>query len=202
MWHFLAFNKEIRIRKENYENAKTEIIKRIEKIEEAINKKEFPANESSICPYCEYQEICPLFKHHYKIEEMEAEVVEKEEGFSLVNKYWEISRKISELKALQEEIKSKIVDYAKKNRMDYIYGSEKIVKIRTYKNVHFRELEKIKELLKNEGLYEKYSKIDAISLSNAYMNNELPLHIANKLNEFVEEKEVVKVYLKNLEREE
>lgn len=202
VWHFLAFNKEMRIKKESYEEAKNEVIKKIEKIEEACKINEFPATESNICPYCEYQQICPLFRHHYKIEELEAEEAKEEEGFSLVNKYWEISRKITELKALQEEIREKIIEYAKKNEMQYVYGSEKIANVKIYRNVYFKEMEKVEEILREEGLYEKYSKVDAISLSKALLNDEMPTHIKNKLQELAEEREVIKIYLRNIEREE
>jgi len=202
VWHFLAFNKEIRIKKVSYEDAREEIIRRIERIEEAKRRKEFPPRESSLCPYCSYKPICPLFKHEYKLEEIEAEEISKEEGFSLVNKYWELSQKIAEMEEEKEKIKQKLVEYARKNGLQYVYGSDKIANIKIYKNIRFKEKNIIESILKKEGIYEKYSRLDMIKLSEDFKNNLLPRHVKEKLKEFTEEMENIKIYLKNLEREE
>lgn len=200
VWHFLAFNKEIRLKKRSYEGARMELIKKIEKIEKAIKSNEFPPRESSLCPYCEYQPICPVFRHKYKLEEMEE--ITEEEGFKLVNEYWNILTKIEELKILKEEIKEKLIEYAKRNNLQCVYGSEKVANIKISKNLYFNKKLKIKEILKKEGLYEKYTKLDTWKLADDFRNNLLPKHLMEKLREFIEEKENARIYLKNLEREE
>ncbi len=202
VWHFLAFNKEIRIKKRSYEKTRKEIIGEIEKIEKAIKNKEFPAKESSLCPYCEYQPICPLFKHEFELKEMDVEEMVKEEGYKLVNEYARICAKIEELKILQEEIKEKIIEYARKNDLECIYGSEKAVSIKTRKIFYFNKKSKIKDILKKEGLYEKYTRLDTWKLAEDFRNNLLSKHLAKKIKEFIEEKESIKIYLRNLEREE
>ena len=202
VWHFLAFNKEIRIKKASYEDAREEIIKRIERIEEAKRKNEFPPRESSLCPYCSYRPICPLFKHEYKLEEMEAEEISEEEGYSLVNKYWQLSQKIAELEEEREKIKQKLVEYARKNDLQYIYGSDKVANVKIYRNIRFKEKNVIESILRKEGIYEKYSRLDMIKLSEDFKNNLLPRHLKEKLKKFTEEIENIKIYLKNLQREE
>ncbi len=202
VWHYLAFNKEIRVRKKSYEYIREEIINKIEEIENAKKNNRFPAKESALCDYCEYQPICPLFKHHYKINEMHIEEVAEEDGFNLVNKYWEIERKIDELEAIKEEVKRKLIDYARKNEVEHIYGSEKMVKVKFYKNFYFKDEEIIKNLLKKEGLYEKFSRLDFVALSKAFENNAIPKHVKEKLKEIMEEREITRVYLRDLKREE
>ncbi len=202
VWHFLAFNKEIRIKKPSYEDAREEIIRRIEVIEEARKNGDFPPRESSLCPYCSYRPICPLFKHEYKLEEIEAEEISEEEGFNLVNKYWEICRKIGELEEERERIKQKLVEYARKNDLQYVYGSDKVANVKIYRNIRFKEKSMIESILRKEGIYEKYSRLDMIKLSEDFKNNLLPKHIQEKLKEFAEETENIRIYLKNLEREE
>ncbi|MEK6945586.1 MAG: PD-(D/E)XK nuclease family protein [Nanoarchaeota archaeon] len=60
IWHFLAFNKRFHIKKTNAEldKLKAETIELIKKIEET---KEFPANKSRLCDWCEYKSICPAW---------------------------------------------------------------------------------------------------------------------------------------------
>lgn len=60
VWHYLAFNKRIRIRKSNKQlsELKQETIKKIKKIEAAT---EFPPHKSRLCDWCEYKSICPAW---------------------------------------------------------------------------------------------------------------------------------------------
>lgn len=58
IWHYLAHNKKIHIKKTNQqlEELKKEVLELIKKIESTI---EFPANKSILCKWCEYKSICP-----------------------------------------------------------------------------------------------------------------------------------------------
>ncbi|MCK4647523.1 PD-(D/E)XK nuclease family protein [Candidatus Pacearchaeota archaeon] len=60
VWHFLAHDMKICIRKtdEELENLKQEIITLIKQIEET---KDFPPNKSVLCNWCQYKNICPEF---------------------------------------------------------------------------------------------------------------------------------------------
>ncbi|MCD6513183.1 MAG: CRISPR-associated protein Cas4 [Thermoplasmata archaeon] len=200
VWHYLAFNKEIRIRKDSYEHVREEVIKSIEEIEEAISNDEFPPKESQLCNYCEYQPICPLFRHKYELDEMDIEEIENEDGFMLVNKYWEIEQKISELQARKEEIKKRLVEYARKKKINHVYGSEKMANIKFYRNFNMNDETGVAEVLKKHGLYEKYTRIDKIAVSKALEAGIMPPEVAKEIMKYIEEKEVVRIYLRNLSR--
>ncbi len=202
VWHFLAFSKEIRIRKESYEGTRDEVIQKIEEIEEAKRKDEFPPKDSPLCNYCSYVSICPLFKHSHSLQEMEPERVKEEDGFKLVNRYWELTQEIQKLEKEREEIKEKLVQYAKNKGLQYVYGSEKIANVKIYRNINFREKETVEKILAEKGLYEKYSRLDMIKLSNDLKNNFLPPDVAKKLLEVAEEAEVARIYLRNARKEE
>lgn len=57
VWHFLAFDREIRIvpDEKHLEQVKRNTINLIEKIN---SEKEFPAIESRLCSWCEFQQVC------------------------------------------------------------------------------------------------------------------------------------------------
>lgn len=61
IWHFLAHDKEVCLRRTNeqLEKTKQDAIKLIDEIE---NTKNFPANPSRLCDWCEYKNICPAIK--------------------------------------------------------------------------------------------------------------------------------------------
>lgn len=61
IWHYLAFNKEITIKKTNeeLEKLRRETIETIKKIEATTD---YPANKSILCDWCEFRDICEEFK--------------------------------------------------------------------------------------------------------------------------------------------
>ena len=65
IWHFLAHNLKVCIRKtdDELETLKQEIINLIKEIEETKN---FPSNKTILCNWCEYKNICPEFENKSK----------------------------------------------------------------------------------------------------------------------------------------
>ncbi|MEA2054133.1 MAG: PD-(D/E)XK nuclease family protein [Candidatus Thermoplasmatota archaeon] len=208
IWHYVAFNKELRIKKddETLQKVKEDTLNKIIGIEKAIEEDNFYPKESALCPYCEYQHLCPLFKHKYAIENLPPEEARWEDGHSLVNRYWEIESKVKELERMKEELKERIVQYALKNETQYVYGSEKIANVKIYENPWFPDIKdpkrkELEELLKKEGIYEDYMKLDTIALSNAYKKG-MAEQLSQKLKEYVRMKKVSRIYLRSIEREE
>ena len=66
VWHYVAFDKEIRSKRteEELDELKINTSNLIKKIE---STREFLPNESRLCGWCYYQDICPLYKHEYMI---------------------------------------------------------------------------------------------------------------------------------------
>lgn len=57
VWHFLAFDREVRLiaDEERLEQVRVDTISLMNKIN---SEKEFPANESKLCSWCEFQQVC------------------------------------------------------------------------------------------------------------------------------------------------
>ena len=60
IWHFLAHNKKIHIKKNNeeLEKIRNETLETIKKIE---STEKFPPHKSKLCDWCEYKSICPAW---------------------------------------------------------------------------------------------------------------------------------------------
>ncbi len=208
IWHYVAFNKELRLKEtdEELQKVKEETLAKILEIEKAIEEENFSPKESALCPYCEYQHICPLFKHKHTVETLPPEETRWEDGHTLVNNYWEIESKLKELENMKEELKEKIVQYALGNNLQYVYGSEKIANVKIYENPWFPDAndpkrEELEKLLMEMGIYNRYTRLDTIALSNAYKNKELPPSIEEKLKEYMRVKRISRVYLRSTGKE-
>ena len=70
VWHFLLFNKQIESyrTKEKLTEIQKEVIDDIKKIEAC---EQFLPQKSALCDWCDFQEICPLWKHPKKVEKLE-----------------------------------------------------------------------------------------------------------------------------------
>lgn len=62
VWHFLAFDKELESFRsgEQLMALKTDVLKAIADIE---STEEFPPEVTSLCKWCRFQDICPMWKH-------------------------------------------------------------------------------------------------------------------------------------------
>lgn len=94
----------------------TTIIKEIESKKatyELGNKSIFEAKESSLCKFCDYQSICPLFTYINTDDEVISELSPKTIK-NLVDKFVEVKNKISELSKQEESLKNIFLQYIQK----------------------------------------------------------------------------------------
>lgn len=133
IWHFLKFDKELKIKKteKELEKVKKETIQLINKIE-ASNI--FPANPSFLCKWCEYQTICPQWSHLYMVnEESEEKSYHSNSITRLIDRYIELKKKKQQMKldtyAEIESIEQKLIAHMKKKQTERVHGSTHDIKI-------------------------------------------------------------------------
>ena len=208
VWHYVAFDKELRVRKsdEELEMVRRETLQAIRDIEAAIRQGNFEPRESALCPYCEYQPICPLFRHRYQVDELSPEDAREEDGRMLVNRYAELKNKLAELEQLKDDVQERLVRYARENDIQHVYGSDRIANVRVYHNPWFPnkddpQRQEFEEVLHELQLYDDFTRLDTFGLSKAFQKNELPDDAANKLEPYVTMKTVERVYLRQRDRD-
>jgi putative RecB family exonuclease len=176
IWHYLIFDKEFTSTRsdaqlKDLEKGVLSLIKTIEK------DTKFSPLETKLCDWCEYPEYCPAKKHEIKVEALPLEKYLKDNGVTLVNKYASIKAKIKELKeqeqGLQEEldlIEDAAINYAKKEGISTITGSDHLLRIvedEIFQFPHANEEERheLEEYVKKAGIWEQVSGLNLSRLS-------------------------------------
>ncbi len=175
VWHMLAFNKEAVSERtdEQLEKLQQEVCNKIKEIENAT---EFPRQQSGLCNYCVYKEICPSFKHQVELEvKKEAKKFKDDDGVKLVDEYSDIKMKLGDLRKQDEEFKEKLIAYAKQFDIDVVYGSNKKCSIKEFDKIVMPEgedKEKFIELLKKKGLWDNFNMLSYAKVNSGVIKGD------------------------------
>src|SRR3989338_144661 len=177
VWHFLAFDKEMSSERteEQLESLKKEVIKLIELIEA---ESKFPPKVSTLCDWCEFQSICPEWKHKFKTEKLEANEYLKENGVNLVNKFAEAKEQCDKLSERLEKIREALIEYAKKEKVSTIFGSDVTASVKSYPKLSFpkkydQNQQEFFEAVKKIGLWDALAIVDIYELSKMINSREI-----------------------------
>ena len=213
IWHYLVHDKEIRSKRstEAIEKLTAEIAALIEQIEMVEGEDRFPARESELCSWCEYQVLCPRHKHIVATSEMPVNKFLKDPGVKLVNWY---ARLVEEKKAfLQkvetelEQLKEAIIAYAKKENVEIIRGSDKKLSVKIDTKAKFptkeeEERAELDELLKSAGKWMEISDLNVYALARAMQREEWSSELVKKIEKFQRLEEQYRLTLSALREEE
>jgi len=201
VWHFLAFDKEMESSRSasQLEDLKKDVLKRIKELE---NCKEFPANKTALCGWCNFESICPLFKHELDLEEKSVNEFLKDDGVKLVNEYAITKKNLDIIKKEAEEkldkLKEALIEFSKKNDIEVVVGSDNKVSIRSFESISFppkAERGELNKLIKDKGFWEELSNLDTFKLSKLVRENKLPDELKKKIQKFITKAESYRLSL-------
>lgn len=190
IWHMLAFNKEAVSERsdEQLKKLEDETIALIKKIEQATKEDNFPTNVNGLCAYCGFKTKCPSFKHQLVLDEKAEKSIEefkKDDGLKIVDEFSELKVKLKELTDKKEELEGKLIDFAKQFKIDIIYGSNNMAKVKEIEKVMLPEDEEEKakfvQLLKDKGLWEEFSMICYSKINSKVLSGEVDKDIQSKV---------------------
>lgn len=126
----------------------------------------FPTNQNPYCKYCEYQMLCPLWKHlHYGAETINAGELGEQTIASLVDQYAQLSSQISQDTKQKDFLKELLVAYASEHNFEQLFWSE--AKLGVSKSQIFSAKDKLalQKLLSELGILDEYSDIPYYKLA-------------------------------------
>ena len=212
VWHYVAFDKEIRSKRteEELDELKKDTIDLIKKIEAT---REFLPNESILCGWCYYKDICPLHKHEYMVGNLPANKYLKDSGVKLVNEFAKLDGKkksykvkIKEIDEELEEIKEAVIQYAGNIGVEVVIGSDHKLKISSSEKINVpgkgtKERESLIELLSQLNRLEEVSAFDVAELKKAIKEEKWDSDILDEIKKFLEIETVKSVRLSKSKRE-
>ncbi|MFC2002766.1 RecB family exonuclease [Chloroflexota bacterium] len=168
IWHYLAFDRELVSSRSEEVISKLaeETIKLIDEIESVEDS---PPKESGLCEWCEYPDLCPLKKHFFKVEALPVNEYLNEPGVALVNKYAELKEEATEIDGEVEKVKEAIIDYARREGVEVIKGSDRKARVRFDQRLKFpgkneEEREQLDHTIIGADRWMEVSQLDTTSL--------------------------------------
>ncbi len=125
-----------------------------------IKNSNFEPTTSPLCDWCDYQEICPMWKHKFKKEISATD----EEKNSIIRKYLELQAKNKETKSEIAKLQKELLGIMESEEVDRLFGDGKIVTKTHRQNFKYNE-EKLKEILEKKKLWDKVVKVNQTQLN-------------------------------------
>ncbi|OGS23771.1 MAG: hypothetical protein A2297_07145 [Elusimicrobia bacterium RIFOXYB2_FULL_48_7] len=217
IWHFVAFDKEMVSTRtpEQLENLKRSVIGIIQKIE---STREFLPEESALCEWCSYQDLCPKRKHQFFTEALPENEFLKNDGVQLVDAYAKASAELTELrkeaaqktKTIEEtlqKIREAAVAYAKNEKIEVVMGSTHKLSIKDKRSASIPkkgslEREKLESIIKEINKWSEVSTLDASAFEKVVVGGAWPEEITGKIAPLLLVETKTSVTLSKLKQEE
>lgn len=168
VWHFLEFGVDLHSTRteSELEAFKNDFISKIKVIEAA---KDFPARESSLCPWCEFSALCPAMSHLKRIESLPTEDAKKDDGAVSVNRLAKLESQKGAIEAEIKEVKDRLFNFAKSQGVSRVFGATHSASVKETERVQFpgkndpKRAELVKELRKR-GVWDEVATLDTFAL--------------------------------------
>lgn len=188
VWHYLAFNQELRSARspDALESLKVRTVELIRRIE---GTRDFPPTESALCRWCDYQDICPLWKHRLKVAPLPENEYLKDPGVQLVDRLAELESKRSATEQELSRVREAIFAVLDREKASVLSGTKHEVRLSEEESLRFpqegetgrRGLEMV---LKEMGQFERFATLDSESLALALQDPEADGRLKAALEKF------------------
>lgn len=185
VWHYLVFDRELRLRRgrEELEEVAAGALKVIREIEDS---REFPPQESELCDWCEVQEHCPKRKHLYMVAKLPVRELGVDRGIQLVDEYAEWYARKKEAEERLEEVRKEIIEFADFHGVDRIQGNAGVVSVsRTRRPVvpasGSEERDELENALREMGKWEEVCTLNPNRLASLVSGGELDEGSRNRI---------------------
>lgn len=189
-WHFLRHGKTIVSARapERLAALRGEILSLIRKIK---HDQIFEPVKSALCDWCDYRDICPLWKHAGIVAQLPDKAKPYESGVKLVDAYAELESRKKKLKEEiavideeQEKLRERVIDYANTNGMSALEGTSAQLEVHPHAAWRFptkthapKDLQAVESALKATAIWPQVSRLDGPALMDGFKARRWPSEI-------------------------
>jgi len=196
IWHMAAFDLEMRSRRtsEALEGLRKDIAGLIDRIEA---EQEFAPNESTLCNWCPYWDLCPLKKHLVKLEALPENRWKDEPGVAIVDAYaeqWRKKRALeTEVKAVEVELgelKDAAIAFAEKEGVQVIGGTDARLRVTGKERIvspakGSDEREALERELRLAGVWDEVATLDTSALEKAVTEGRWTGDLLERIKDYI-----------------
>ena len=188
VWHYLAFNQELRSARspDALQALKSTTVELIQKVEAT---REYPPTESALCRWCDYQDICPLWKHRVKVAPLPENEFMSDSGVQLVDRLADLDAKKAMLERDLAKVREAILALLEKEKAAVLAGSKHEVRLVQEESVQFPAAGEtgwkgLEMVLKEMGVLERFASLDSAALARAFQDPEADRYLKAALQKF------------------
>ncbi len=154
-----------------------DVRRRIATVAERIEAGKFEPRQNPLCDWCDFQRLCPLYRHKYEKEEGDpaprmTEMVD--EWITLKREDWQGYRRLEDLKAL-------INAFCEEHGYRRLFGSDGSAIDRRPQHVTAPDVERVRAILEPLGLWEQMLTVDPKKLSELIESRRLAPDVEDAL---------------------
>jgi putative RecB family exonuclease len=154
-----------------------ELRRRIGTVAERISAGKFEPRQNPLCDWCDFQRVCPLYRHKYEREGGDpaprmTEMVD--EWIALKREDWERYRRLEELKGL-------INAFCEEHGYRRLFGSDGSAVDRRPQHVTAPDVERVRAILEPLGLWDRVLAVDPRRLSDLVESRSLSPEVEDAL---------------------
>jgi putative RecB family exonuclease len=198
--HYLAHDMDL-VSYRNEEAIQALVRNTLRLIDEIESAQEFPARKTKLCDWCEYPEYCPDKKHFYNVAELPAARYLEEPGVKLINKYAELRDQSRKIEEEMKQLKAAIVEYARKEDLAVIEGSDCYARVRIEEKLKFpakneTERQSLNELLIRNNKWMEVSELDTFALNKIIRKKDWESDIIRQVMQYgwLEQSSTINIY--------
>lgn len=145
---------------EQIEETKKLILDTIRDIGDKIkNNGEFPPYPSGLCDWCEYKQICPMWRHMYRKQNEKDKIKNQEELNQIIGEYFRLKDQNGQNNDRLDELKTFVYGFMDEQGVERVFNNEGYL-TRTIKEKNVYDLEKVKEVLMPVGKWDEILEPD------------------------------------------
>ena len=138
---------------EQIEETRKFILDTIRDISEKTKTGEFPPYPSPLCDWCEYKQMCPMWRHMYRKQNEKEKVKNQDELNQIIGEYFRLKDQNSQNNDRLDELKTFVYGFMDEQEVERVFNSDGYL-TRTTKEKNIYDLEKIKEVLAPIGKWD------------------------------------------------